>query len=108
LHSFGVNETQILWKKNCQKNQDGGSNDFFQSRDLRPKKKLLQFIQRITKKKLARIGEPMVPNFGDLANIDPNKQKKEQKIDGLRIFFHFFKKILKKFRNSANFEKNQI
>jgi hypothetical protein len=31
-------------------------------RDLRPKKKLLQFNQRITKKKLAGIGEPMVPD----------------------------------------------
>jgi hypothetical protein len=29
---------------------------------LRPKKKLLQFIQRITKKNLAEIGEPMVPD----------------------------------------------
>jgi hypothetical protein len=40
-------------------------------RDLRPKKKLLQFTQRITKKNLAVIGEPMVPTFGGLANIDP-------------------------------------
>jgi hypothetical protein len=43
----------------------------FYSRDLRPKKKLLQFTQRITKKKLAGIGEPMLPTFGGLANIDP-------------------------------------
>jgi hypothetical protein len=34
-------------------------------------KKLLQFTQRITKKKLAGIGKPMVPNIGGLANIDP-------------------------------------
>jgi hypothetical protein len=40
-------------------------------RDLRPKKKMLQFTQRITKKKLAEIEEPMVPTFGGLANIDP-------------------------------------
>jgi hypothetical protein len=32
---------------------------------------LLQFTQRITKKNLAGIGEPMVPTFGGLANIDP-------------------------------------
>jgi hypothetical protein len=32
---------------------------------------LLQFIQRITKKKMVRIGEPMIPTFGGLANIDP-------------------------------------
>jgi hypothetical protein len=43
----------------------------FYFRDLRPKKKLLQFTQRITKKNLAGIGEPMVPTFGGLANIDP-------------------------------------
>jgi hypothetical protein len=43
----------------------------FHYRDLRPKKKLLQFTQRITKKNLAGIGEPMVPTFGGLANIDP-------------------------------------
>jgi hypothetical protein len=34
----------------------------FYYRDLRPKKKLLQFTQRITKKNLAGIGEPMVPD----------------------------------------------
>jgi hypothetical protein len=43
----------------------------FYYRELRPKKKLLQFTQRITKKNLAGIGEPMVPTFGGLANIDP-------------------------------------
>jgi hypothetical protein len=43
----------------------------FYYKDLRPKKKLLQFTQRITKKILAGIGEPMVPTFGGLANIDP-------------------------------------
>jgi hypothetical protein len=32
----------------------------FYYRDLRPKKKLLQLTQRITKKNLAEIGEPMV------------------------------------------------
>jgi hypothetical protein len=42
----------------------------FYYKDLRPKKKLLQFTQRITKKILAGIGEPMVPTFGGLANID--------------------------------------
>jgi hypothetical protein len=35
----------------------------FYYRDLRPKKKLLQFTQRITKKKLAGNGEPMVPDL---------------------------------------------
>jgi hypothetical protein len=35
---------------------------FIRYRDLRPKIKLLQFTQRITKKKLAGIGEPMVPD----------------------------------------------
>jgi uncharacterized membrane protein len=40
-------------------------------RDFRPRKKLLQFTQRIIKKKLAGIGEPMDPTFGGLANIDP-------------------------------------
>jgi hypothetical protein len=44
----------------------------FYYRDLRPKKNLLQFTQKITKKKLAGIGEPMVLPFGGLANIDPN------------------------------------
>jgi hypothetical protein len=39
--------------------------------DLRPKKKLLQISQRITMKNLAGFGEPMVPTFGGLANIDP-------------------------------------
>jgi hypothetical protein len=34
----------------------------FYYRDLRPKKKLLQFAQRITKFFLAGIGEPMVPD----------------------------------------------
>jgi hypothetical protein len=35
----------------------------FYYRDVRPKKKLLQFTQRIAKKKkLAGIGEPMVPD----------------------------------------------
>jgi hypothetical protein len=34
----------------------------FNYRDLRPKKKLPQFTQKITKKNLAGIGEPMVPN----------------------------------------------
>jgi hypothetical protein len=34
----------------------------FYYRALRPKKKLLQFAQKITKKKLAGIGEPMVPD----------------------------------------------
>jgi hypothetical protein len=34
----------------------------FYYRDLRPKIKLLQFIQRITKINLAGIGEPMVPD----------------------------------------------
>jgi hypothetical protein len=43
----------------------------FYYRDLRPKKKLLQFTQRIAKKFLSGIGEPMVPTFGGLANIDP-------------------------------------
>jgi hypothetical protein len=41
----------------------------FYFRDLRPKKKLLQFIQSITKKNLAEIGEPLVPTFGGLANL---------------------------------------
>jgi hypothetical protein len=41
----------------------------FYYRELRPKKNLLQFTQRITKKILAGIGEPMVPTFGGLANI---------------------------------------
>jgi hypothetical protein len=36
----------------------------FYYRDLRPKKKMLQFTQRITKKNLAGIGEPMVPDRG--------------------------------------------
>jgi hypothetical protein len=35
----------------------------FYYRDLRPKKKLLQFTQRITKKNLAGIGEPIVPDW---------------------------------------------
>jgi hypothetical protein len=43
----------------------------FYYRDSCPKKKLIQFTQKITKKKLAEIGEPMVPTFGGLANIDP-------------------------------------
>jgi hypothetical protein len=43
----------------------------FYYRDLRPKKKLLQFTQKITKKILAGIGEPMAPTFCGLANIDP-------------------------------------
>jgi hypothetical protein len=43
----------------------------FYYRDLRPKKKLLQFTQKITKNFLAGIGEHMVPTFGGLANIDP-------------------------------------
>jgi hypothetical protein len=46
----------------------------FYYRDLRPKKKLLQFTQKITKKNLAGIGEPMVPTFGGLANIDPDEE----------------------------------
>jgi hypothetical protein len=41
----------------------------FYYRDLRPQ--LLQFTERITKKKLAGIGEPMFPSFGGLANIGP-------------------------------------
>jgi hypothetical protein len=40
-------------------------------RVLRPKKKLLQIFQKITKKKLAGFGEPMFLTFGGLANIDP-------------------------------------
>jgi hypothetical protein len=43
----------------------------FYFRDLRPKKKLLQITYKITKKNLAGIGKPMVPTFGELANIDP-------------------------------------
>jgi hypothetical protein len=35
------------------------------------REKLLQFTQKITNKILAGIGEPMVPTFGGLANIDP-------------------------------------
>jgi hypothetical protein len=41
------------------------------SQKLSPKINLLQITQRVTKKKLAAIGEPMVPTFGGLANIDP-------------------------------------
>jgi hypothetical protein len=43
----------------------------FYYRNLGTKKKLLQFTQKITKKNLAGIGEPMVPTFGGLANINP-------------------------------------
>jgi hypothetical protein len=42
---------------------------FITYRNLHPKKKQ-QFKQRIAKKHLAGIGEPMVPTFGGLANID--------------------------------------
>jgi hypothetical protein len=35
---------------------------------------LLQFTQKITKKNLAGIEEPMVPTFGGLANIDPEEK----------------------------------
>jgi hypothetical protein len=43
-------------------------NSSFNFRDLRPKKKLLQITQRNIEKQLARIGEPMVSTFGELAN----------------------------------------
>jgi hypothetical protein len=41
----------------------------FHFRELRPKKKLLQITLRIAKK-MAGIGESMIPTFGGLANID--------------------------------------
>jgi hypothetical protein len=44
------------------KNTKFSQNLSFYYRELRPKKKLLNFKQRITKKNLARIGEPMVPD----------------------------------------------
>jgi hypothetical protein len=44
------------------KNTKFSQNMSFYYRDLRPKKKLLQFTQRLTKKNLPGIGEPMVPD----------------------------------------------
>jgi hypothetical protein len=48
------------------------AHQIFYFRNLRPKKKLLQFKERITKKYLAEIREPLVLTFGGLANIDPD------------------------------------
>jgi hypothetical protein len=46
----------------------------FYFRDLRSRKKLLECTvhKESPKKKLAGIGEPIVPTFGELANIDPS------------------------------------
>jgi hypothetical protein len=73
----------------------------FYYKDLRPKKKLLQFTQRITNKFMAGIGEPMVPTFGGLANIDPHEKywftskisKKKLGFFGFFSFSDFLKKI---------------
>jgi hypothetical protein len=71
----------------------------FYYRDLRPKKKLLHFTQRITKKKLAEIEEPMVPDR-DMAGCF-RKYLPNTHFSGLRYEFLSFLSIICLF-NVAN------
>jgi hypothetical protein len=59
LHSLGLSKTQILWKKSFSKNQ-------------RWRLKRIFSFQLESESESAGIGEPMVPTFGGLVNIDPS------------------------------------